>query len=466
MKQVARRLLPVLCFLAIVALARQSTEAAEKPNVVLIILDDMGYGDTTLYGDSDLKTPALDAIARRGLKFTQFRVNPLCAPTRSSIMTGLYSLECGMWRGPGADSKGEEPAGGWPQNARRIHDDIKLLPQLLHEAGYATGIFGKWHLGEDPKNLPNSRGFDEFVGFLGGAHPYSLDRRSRVLVNDKPYTGGGHTTDVFADSAIAFIRRNKDRPFFCYLPFNAVHGPLRSEDRPADSGKPEWLAKYEQAGVAQPRRDYCAVLSHADARIADVLKTIQEIGKENDTLVIVVSDNGGILHDFPSNNGPLRGGKGNCYEGGIRVMAAAQWPGVIPPGSTSDAPAVHFDLFSTILEATGTAAPSRNGGHPVRGVSLLSHLKSGGKTALPDRYLFWDLYGSVGALHGPWKMVGEISNHHGKFDKAADEAATATFELYNLNDDLGEKTDLAQKQPEIYRDLKQRHLDWLRQFAN
>jgi arylsulfatase A-like enzyme len=147
-------------------------------------------------------------------------------------------------------------------------------------------------------------------------------------------------------------------------------------------------------------------------------------------------------------------------------MAVAQWPGVIPPGSTSNAAAVHFDLFSTILEATGTAIPAKNGRHPVRGVSLLSHLRSGGKTPLPDRYLFWDLYGSVGALHGPWKMVGEISNHHGKFDKAAAEAATATFELYNLDEDPGEKADLAQKQPEIYRDIKQRHLEWLRQFAN
>jgi arylsulfatase A-like enzyme len=465
MKRVARRLIPVLCFLGILGWARQPAEAAGKPNVVLIILDDMGYGDTTLYGDSDLKTPALEAIAKQGLKFTQFRVNPLCAPTRASIMTGLYSLECGMWRGPGADSKGDEPAGGWPANARRIRDDIQLLPQLLHQAGYATGLFGKWHLGEDPKNLPNSRGIDEFVGFLGGAHPYSLDRRSRVLVNDQPYSGGGHTTDVFADAAIDFIRLNKDKPFFCYLPFNAVHGPLRSEKRPADSGTPEWLAKYEQGGVAQPRRDYCAVLSHADARIADVLETLREIGKENETLVVVLSDNGGILHDFPSNNGPLRGGKGNCYEGGIRVMAVAQWPGVIPSGSISNEPAVHFDLFSTILEATGVAVPSQNGGHPVRGVSLLPHLKSGGNTTLPDRYLFWDLYGSVGALHGPWKMVGEISNHHGKFDKAAAEAAMSTFELYNLNDDLGEKTDLAQVRPEIYRDLKQRHLDWLRQFA-
>src|SRR5688500_18888369 len=147
MKRVARRLGPVLCFLAIVAFARQSSEAAEAPNIVLIILDDMGYGDTTLYGESDLKTPTLDGIAKRGLKFTQFRVNPLCAPTRASIMTGLYSLEAGMWRGPGESARGKEPPGGWSRDERRIPDDIVLLPQLLKKAGCATGLFGKWRLG-------------------------------------------------------------------------------------------------------------------------------------------------------------------------------------------------------------------------------------------------------------------------------------------------------------------------------
>jgi arylsulfatase A-like enzyme len=365
------------------------------------------------------------------------------------------------WRGPGADSKGEEPAGGWPETTRRIRDDFQLLPQLLSTAGYATGIFGKWHLGSDPKNVPNARGFDQFIGFLDGAHPYWVERRSRILEDGRPSQVKGHTTDIFADGAIAFIKRNRDRPFFCYLPFNSVHGPLRSEERPSDSAKPEWLSRYEAAGVAQPRRDYCSVLSHADARIGDVLATVKEIGREENTLVIVVSDNGGITHTYPSNNGRFRGGKGNCYEGGIRVPAVMQWPGVIPRGTTSHAAAVHFDLYGTILEAAGVPIPKQNGGVPIRGISLVDHLRSGGTAPLADRYLFWDLYGSVGALHGPWKMVGEIGNHHGKFDKALAEAREATFELYNLDEDPGEKNNLAATKPEVYADLKKRHEEWL-----
>jgi arylsulfatase A-like enzyme len=439
--------------------------AASRPNIVLVVADDMGYGDSTAYGTTDLQTPIMDGIARRGVRFTQFRVNPLCAPTRASLMTGLYSLECGMWRGPGEDSRGPEPEQGWPDSARRIKDDVVLLPQLLKAAGYATGVFGKWHLGYDAKNLPNARGFDEFVGFLGGAHPYHIRRNSRLLHNGQPLSATGHTTDLFADRAIEFIRQPRDRPFFCYLPFNAVHGPLRNGERDADSARPDWLDFYEKRGVPQPRRDYCAVLSHADARVGDVLKALRELELESRTLVIYVSDNGGILHTYPSNNGPLRGGKGDTYEGGIRVPAVMQWPGVIPAGIVSGASAMHFDLFSTILDAAGVAAPDSNGGYAVSGVSLLPHLRSGGRDPLPDRHLFWDLYGDVAALHGPWKLVGQIPNHRGRFDQAVRDAEHALFELYNLDDDLGEQNNLAGKHPEIYRDLKTRHLEWLRQFA-
>lgn len=443
--------------------------APSLPNIVLIVTDDQGYGDASSYGQTDLQTPHMDQIGRNGVRFTQFRVNPLCAPTRSSLLTGLYSLENGMWRGPSeptrarakAKTKGERD----PELERRIADDIVLLPQLLRQAGYATGAFGKWHLGYDGRNTPNARGFEEFVGFLGGAHPYWLRANSRILENDRPLKFDGHTTDLFADRALAFIRAHRDRPFFCYLPFNAVHGPMRSPDRELDSGKPEWLAYYEQRGVAQPRRDYNAVMTHADQRIGDVLKTLGELGLEKKTLVVCVSDNGGILHTYPSNNGPLRGGKGQTYEGGIRVPAVMQWPGVIPAGTVSSADAAHFDVFATLLEAARVPVPAKNGRFAVHGTSLLPHAMSGGRTPLPDRYLFWDLYGQCGALHGPWKLVGEIGNHHGKFAQAVKEAESTPFELYNLAEDLGEKRNVAAEHPQIYADLKRRHLDWLRQFA-
>jgi len=443
-----------------------AAERPSRPNVLLVVTDDQGYGDASCYWKTDIQTPVMDGIARDGVRFTQFRVNPLCAPTRSSILSGLYSLEAGMWRGPSSGRRAEvEDDDDKDSRARVLKPEIRLLPQFLKAAGYATGMFGKWHLGYDAANTPNARGFDEFVGFLSGAHPYWLGRNSRILHNGQPLASTEHTTDLFADRAIEFLRANRAKPFFCYVPFNAVHGPLRTAERDADSAKPEWLAKYEQAGVPQPRRDYCAVMSHADARIGDLLRTLRELDLEKSTLVIVVSDNGGITHTYPSNNGPLRGGKGETYEGGIRVPCVMQWPGVIPPASVSSGDAAHFDLFATILDATGVPVPRQNGPHSVSGVSLLPHLRSGGKTALPDRYLFWDLYGQVGALHGKWKMVGEISNHHGKFDEAVREAEQKRFALYNLAEDLGEKSDVAEKFPGIYDDLKSRHLGWLKQFA-
>lgn len=461
----------LLLLLTTAASAPRSLPGAERtpphptarPNIVLIVTDDQGYGDCSANGVTDLPTPAMEAIARRGLRFTQFRVNPLCAPTRASILTGLYSIEAGMWRGPGRE-RGEADDRG-DARPRRLPDDVRLLPQFLREAGYATGMFGKWHLGEEPQNRPNARGFDQFVGFLAGSHPYQPRRNSKLLENEQPLTTSTHTTDLFADRAIAFIREHRQHPFFCYVPFNAVHGPLRSADRDADSGRPDWLEKFAAAGVPQPRRDYCAVMAHADARIGDILTALRELGLEQRTLVIVLSDNGGITHTYPSNNGPLRGGKGETYEGGVRVPCVMQWPGVIPPGSVSHADAVHFDLFCTILDAAGVPVPKMNGPYPVRGVSLMTHLRSGGTAPLPDRYLFWDLYGQCAALHGRWKLVGRIANHHGRFDAAVREAARTKFALYDLANDVGETTDLADREPEVYRDLKERHLEWLRQFA-
>lgn len=229
-----------------------AADAPWRPNVLLIVSDDHGYGDAGCYGKTNVDTPVLDSLARQGVRFTRFRVNPLCAPTRASILTGQSSLECGMWRGP-SEKRGEDDEGG-----RGLRANVKLLPQFLHEAGYATGIFGKWHLGYSKPNVPNDRGFDEAFGFLGGAHRYWITaKQDRLLHNGRPAGVEGHTTDLFTARADAFIRQNRDRPFFCYVPYNAVHGPLWSAAGDRPSGKEEWLRKYEQRGVPFPRRDYC-----------------------------------------------------------------------------------------------------------------------------------------------------------------------------------------------------------------
>lgn len=433
-----------------------------KTNILLILTDDQGYGDATCYWPSnDLKTPVMDRIAGNGIRFTQFRVTPLCAPTRSSIMTGTDSIYNGMWRGPSGAKTDPSTGKVLKPDTRVVRDDVLMLPQYLKKAGYATGIFGKWHLGYDEDNVPNARGFDQFVGFLSGAHPYTWNKNSKILRNSEPLKTDKHYTDLFADEAIAFIKKHKDQPFFCYLPFNAVHGPLRGKGKDADSARPDWLEIYAESVDDPARRDYNAVMSHADDRVGDVLTTLEDLNLTENTLVIYLSDNGGITHTYPSNNGPLRGGKGEAWEGGIRVPAVMQWPGHIAPGSVSRANAAQFDLFSTILSVAGVQVPENNGPLPVPGINLVDHITSGGKSALPDRYLFWDLYGACAAMHGPWKIVAHLDNHNGNFDKGAATAATATFELFNIEKDIGETTNLASQHPGIYQDLKTRFVSWL-----
>lgn len=454
---------------ALISLVSAAMIAAsrEKPNIVLVLTDDQGYGDASCYWpETDLKTPVLDRIAAQGVRFEQFRVHPLCAPTRASIMTGTHSVYNGMWRGPSRPKTDEATGKVIKPETRVVHDDVGMLPEFLKRGGYATGLFGKWHLGYDENNVPNARGFDEFVGFLGGAHPYRWTKNSQIERNGTPLKSDKHYTDLFADEAIKFIEENSNRPFFCYLAFNAVHGPLRSEKRDADSARSDWLKHYEDTGVDQPRRDYNAVMSHADDRVGDILDTLGKLELTEDTLVIYLSDNGGITHTYPSNNGPLRGGKGEAWEGGIRVPVVMQWPGTMPAGSTSLADAVHFDLFATILDVAGMPIPNKNGRLPMDGISLLDHLTSGASESIPDRYLYWDLFGKQGALHGPWKIVADTGNHHGDFLKAAQNAESADFTLVNLENDLGETTNLASAHPEIYSDLKTRFVEWLKRAAD
>lgn len=202
-------------------------------------------------------------------------------------------------------------------------------------------------------------------------------------------------------------------------------------------------------------------MTHADDRVGDILDNLDELGLSEDTLIIYLSDNGGMTHTYPSNNGPLRGGKGEGWEGGLRVPAVMQWPGTIPAGSVSKASGVHFDLFATILEVARTDNPDKNGRLSVDDISLLEHLKSGGKSALPNRTLFFDLWGKQAAIQGPWKIVADTGNHNGKFDKAVSAAKAADYMLVNLENDLGETTDLKDKHPEIYADLKDRFVAWL-----
>ncbi len=430
--------------------------AEPRPNIVLIVSDDQGYGDASCYGSKDLRMPHLDGLAAGGLRFTQFRVNPLCAPTRAALLSGLYSIQTGMWRGPSGPNRRANAA------PRRLQEGLRLLPQSLKDAGYATGMFGKWHLGFEPPDVPNSRGFDRFVGFLDGAHPYEAARGEPIQRDGKPIGDARHTTDLFTDEAIAFLEAHRGEPFFCYVPYNAVHGPLWRPERQKPSAKAEYLERCARRGIDFPRRDYCATLEHLDDGVGRILATLRRLGLEERTLVIYVSDNGAQQQQFPGDNGPLRGQKGMVYEGGIRVPAVIRWPGVIPPGVISDAPAMASDVFATCLDAAGVDVPRANGRHPVHGVSLLGHLRSGGKASLPDRYLFWDLWGKLAAYHDGWKLVGQIDNHRGRFAAAVSQIEAAQFELYYLPEDIGERHDLAKEKPAVSAEMKRRLIAWFK----
>ncbi len=426
---------------------------SEKPNILLIVSDDQGWGDATCnWKKTDIETPVMDEIAKTGVRFSQFYVNPLCAPTRSSFFTGQYSMENGMWRGP---SRAKD-------NDRVVRSDVTMLPQFLKKAGYRTGIFGKWHLGYQPPNTPNDRGFDEFYGFLGGAHPYTPTAAQTLMHNRQPYHEDLHLTDYFTEKALSFIKdcAEDKSPFFCYVPYNAVHGPLWRAERPKPSGRKEWLQRYAEKGVDFPRRDYNAILEHMDNSVGRLLNLLKTLKLEENTLVIFFSDNGACLMtpetkaNYPGNNGPFRGGKGGTYEGGVRVPCVMRWKNKFPEGLVCDDIVMHFDIFSTVMDAAGLAVPKMNGKNPVHGISLMRHILSNGKEPIPERTVFWELTGKVAARKSNWKLVGQIENTRAQWNRTIAELKDADLELYNLDEDISESHNLGEKNQKEYLALK------------
>jgi len=399
------------------------TVAAARPNILVILVDDLGYGDLSSYGAQDLMTPAVDRLATEGMRFTDFHSNsPVCSPTRAALLTGRFPDLVGV---PGVI---RQTAGNTWGN---LADDATTLAQLLRDAGYHTAHVGKWHLGFDPPDTPLDRGFTFFHGFLADMmDDYYTHRRFGVnwmRLNRDEVDPVGHATDVFTDWAIDYLaeRRDQPEPFFLYLAYNAPHVPIQP---PAD-----WLQRVQERepNLSLPRASIAALIEHLDDGIGRVLQALAENGQRDNTLVILASDNGGEL-DVGASNGPLRGGKENMWEGGIRVPAIARWPGHVAPGTTSGAVFMTMDIFATALEAAaiqyGGAAESR---------SFLPVLL-GRETAAPARDIFFvrrEAPGGVhyGARNGDTMLVQNV--------------ADGPFMLYNLAADLGETTDLSTAEP-------------------
>jgi arylsulfatase A-like enzyme len=427
-------LLGLLAALAIPA------HAERKPNILLIVADDLGWGELTSQGfTKEIPTPNIDSISANGVRFTNGYVSgPYCSPTRAGLLTGHYQQRFGHEFNPGPPTEANAAVGLSLQET--------TLGDRLRSAGYATGWFGKSHLGNAPEFHPQKRGFDEFYGFLGGAHSYvdAGQGLNAVLRGTEPVKDPGYLTEAFAHEAASFIERKKDQQWFVYLPFNAVHAPL------------ETLQKYDErfASISDPkRRKFAALLSALDDSVGTVLNKVRDLKLEEDTLVYFISDNGGPTPSTTSTNGPLKGYKAQTSEGGIRVPFAIQWKGKIPAGKVDDRPVIQLDFLPTSLAAAGVEVDPA---WKLDGVNLLPYLK-GEKAEAPHEALFWRFGQQIAIRKGDWKLVKSAADG----TKAGPGAAnTDGAKLYNLTNDIGEKNDIAADHPEKVKELSEAWNAW------
>ncbi len=445
----------------------RSESSPARPNILFIVSDDHGWGDLPSNWDqTEVRLPTLEALAAKGVRFPNYHTVPLCGPSRACMFTGQYSTENGMWRGPG-----QQPLGS--PGYRGIKRDVRMLSEHLSDVGYQTGAFGKWHMGALAGEVPNDRGFDQFRGFLAGAHPYWITpARSKFMHNRKPdRTSKGHATELFTGWAEEFIRESaaKDAPFFCYLAYNAVHGPLRIDKSKPASAPDEWVNKALDRGVSFLRSDYVAILEHMDHNIGRLVDLLDELDVAENTLIVFVSDNGGCTMDegtaggrFPGNNGPLRGGKATTYQGGLNVPMLMNWKGRLPPGMVSDDQVMHCDIFATLLDAATIPVPKMNGKNPVRGMSLMPHMVSAGKESIPERTMIFELWGNIGVRKGDYKLWSQVSRDHSPdWDALVAELERTDLALFDLGKDIAEENDLRTELPEVYASLKSELIDHL-----
>lgn len=397
-------------------------EEARKPNIVILLADDLGYADLGFQGCKDIPTPRLDRLAAAGVRCTAGYVSgPYCSPTRAGLLTGRYQQRFGHEFNPG---EGDNETLGLPTSETTIADRLK-------GAGYATGLVGKWHLGGAKKFHPLRRGFSEFFGFLGGAHPYVPGEGAPIYRDEQVVTEKEYLTDAFGREAVAFVERHKQEPFFLYLAFNAVHTPMQANDAR--------LQKF--AAITDPnRRTYAAMLAAMDDNIGRVLDKIHDAGLDNDTLIFFFSDNGGPTMQGTtinaSSNVPLRGSKRTTLEGGVRVPFVVKWTGKLPAGKVYDQPLIQLDVQPTALAAAGVNVQAD---WRLDGVDLLPYL-TGAKPGSPHDKLYWRFGEQMAMRHGDWKLV--------RYDATADGQSGVTQpRLYNLAADIGETRDLASSEP-------------------
>jgi arylsulfatase A-like enzyme len=437
-------------------------EQPRRPNVLLILTDDQGYGDLGVHGNPKIRTPHLDRLARQGVELEHFHVCPVCSPTRSSLLTGRYNYRTGV-----VDTF---------LGRSLMHPDEVTLAEMLQGAGYRTGIFGKWHLGDNYPLRATDQGFGESLVLKGGgigqpSDPPGGDSYFNPLLthNGKPTRTRGYCSDVFTAAAAAFIEQNRDRPFFAYLAFNAPHTPLQVPDSYYQPYKKMNLAPgdFPQAGYPlegkmdpdQTARVY-GMVTNIDDNVGRLLARLEELKLAEDTLVVFLTDNG---PQQPRYNAGLHGLKGSVYDGGIRVPCFLRWPGRFEAGRKIDRIAAHIDLTPTLLDACGVRAPP---GVKFDGVSLMPLLR-GEKADWPDRNLFFqwhrgdepELYRACAARSQRWKLVQPQGAAAGPF------TGGPRFELYDMAADPFETKDVAGQHPEVGGGMKKAYEAWFKDVA-
>jgi arylsulfatase A-like enzyme len=418
----------VLLFGLPVSAAGQAPSRSDRPNVVLIITDDVGYGDFGAYGVTDIRTPNVDRLAREGVKLTDFYAAPVCTPTRASLITGRYQQRVGLETA--LPSAGPRDRGLLPTG--------RSLPQLLKKNGYATGLIGKWHLGWKPEFGPNEHGFDYFFGFKSGAIDFYTHEAAAGLEdlfeNAAPVKVDGYMTDLITARAVRFVEQHAAEPFFLDVSYNAAHWPFQPPDHHSKAKQVAYQGPLDDP--APTRKDYAAMLERADAGVGQILQTLARLGLERNTLVIFTNDNGG---EWLSRNVPLSNRKGTLWEGGIRVPAIFRWPGRLPAGRTSNQPGIFMDLTASILAATKTQVPAEV---RLEGINLLPILT--GEAAPVERTLYWRTQTQKAVRRGDWKLLLEGNNAF----------------LFNLRGDVGEHSDLARERVDLIRTLRPLIASW------
>ena len=439
--------------------------AANQPNIVVLFADDLGYGELSCQGNPEIPTPHIDSIANHGVRFTDgYVAGPNCSPSRAGLLTGRIPTRFGYEFNP-IGAVNEKSGIGLPTKEITI-------AETLQNAGYTTGLIGKWHQGGTADYHPLRHGFDEFFGFMHEGHyfvppPYEgvttmlrrktlpgamkgrwvgkkgliytdhmggnepdYDANNPIVRGGQPVVETEYLTDALTREAVDFIDRHDDKPFFLYLAYNAVHSPLQGAD--------SYMEKFSHIEDIH-RRIFAAMLANLDDSVGAVLEQLRRSGIENDTIVFFLSDNGGPTRELTSSNAPLRGEKGTMYEGGLRVPFMMQWKGTIPPGQVFRRPVSSFDIYSTAgANCEGVTVPKS-----VEGVDLVPFL-NGEDVGSPHETLFWRQGGKAGLRHGDWKLVrsgGRKAN------------AKAKWELYDLSSDISEEINLAESQPERLSEL-------------